>query len=197
MKSSYQIKYSVNFKISLILSELLIISLFVLFPEITSEENEKIYLDEITEIPGTPPTVQNFNSLHKKPAVPKIIFDNLIEEDKILDDVISESNSEGEYFSDKKEDGLNPNALSHDLTPRQIVEVLPEQSEDKIEGTLIIKLKIDANGKVAGHQLIRTDINCTDCIDKIINAVYQSLWEPATINGKLSEFWIEKTYLFN
>ncbi|MEJ2195207.1 MAG: hypothetical protein P8X73_10185, partial [Ignavibacteriaceae bacterium] len=76
-------------------------------------------------------------------------------------------------------------------------EVLPEEIDDKISGSLNLFLKIGTDGKVISHKVLFSSIECGNCIDKIISAVYRSKWLPGLLHGIEVEYWVEKSYVFN
>jgi len=185
--------YSRNFKISLILSELLIICAFMFSPNLMNDNffeiREPIFL--IDEIPIT---IQPNKYVSEKPKTPEIIITGEINESIILDDVIFAN------FEEKEVTGTNEEA---DLkrwerrSPRQLLEVLPDERNRNYNGLLQLKLKISNSGKVAEHVILFNSIDCEDCIKEILSAVYKSIWEPGIKNGTETEFWVEKSYTFN
>ena len=188
--------YSRNIKISLIISELLVICAFIFSPSITDnnffEIKEPIFL-----IDDIPITYQPYKYTPEKPSTPEIFIPGEISEPIILDDVIF-NNIENQETAGIIEIA-NENNLSkrERRSPRQLLEVLPEERDKNYSGSLQLKLKIDNSGKVTEHVILFNSMDCEDCLREIISAVYKSLWEPGMKNGTETEFWVEKSYIFN
>lgn len=81
--------------------------------------------------------------------------------------------------------------------PRLIYEEVPAAGENKFNGELQLSLKIDENGQVVDHRILSNSLDCTDCLNAIIQAAYKSKWEPAVVDGKKTAYWVEKSYIFN
>jgi hypothetical protein len=81
--------------------------------------------------------------------------------------------------------------------PRLIFEMVPSDEENKINGKLELSLKINEDGKVIDHKILFNSLDCSDCLNLIIHAAYKSKWEPAIVDGKKADFWVEKSYTFN
>ncbi len=81
--------------------------------------------------------------------------------------------------------------------PRLIFEVVPSEGENKYNGKLELSLKINENGQVVDHRILSNSLDCTDCLNAIIQAAYKSKWEPAIVDGKKSDYWVVKSYTFN
>lgn len=80
--------------------------------------------------------------------------------------------------------------------PRLIYEEVPSSGKNKFKGMLQLSLKINENGQVVDHRLLSNSLDCTDCLNAIIRAAYKSRWEPAIVDGKEADFWVEKSYTF-
>ena len=194
----YHKKYSLHLKISLIISEAIVILLFLFSPSISTEKDETIYLDEISFVEIIPPMTLLDNYFRSKPPLPPIVLNNFIDDDIILVDVILNENKSDTSISEISTTFLNTDKNYRiNSVPRQIMEVLPQQSEGKFHGSITLQLKINKNGKVSDYKILFSDINCKNCVEEIVTAAYQSTWEPALIKGKTEEYWIEKTYNFN
>ena len=81
--------------------------------------------------------------------------------------------------------------------PRQILEVLPEQSDEKYQGKIILSLWIDKKGKAKDHKVLMNTTGSKECLDHVLKAAYKSKWQPVVIDSNIYEYWIEKTYVFN
>ena len=193
----YHKYYSLHFKISLIISEIIVILLFLFTPSLSTNKNRVIFLDEISSTEIIPLTILPENSYYSKPTVPEIILSNFTDDDIILEDVSANKKRNDTANSELSASLINDTKFKLNSIPRQIMEVLPQQSEGEFYGSVTLRLKIDKNGKVSDYKILFSDINCKNCIEKILAAAYQSIWEPAQIKGKTTEYWIEKTYNFN
>lgn len=190
-------RYSVNFKISLIFSELIIITAFLIAPDVEynnpPDTNEPLIL--IDEIPIT---IQNSEYASKKPVTPVIVITEEISEPEILDDIAIPNNfANVNQAVENQNIAINENVKLDRKPPRQILEVLPEKKNFSYVGTLILKIKIDSRGKVTDHLILFNSLECKDCLSEIISAIYKSIWEPGVKEGIAMEYWVEKSYTFN
>jgi hypothetical protein len=190
--------YSRNIKLGIIVSELILITLFKFFPDLNSSNQFKYDNDPIILMSDIPVTIQSTKKkAFVKPSAPKIVFIDEIEEPEILEDVQNVG-----YTSYENDDVVNEsNAAARisllSMMPRQVLEVLPDKKADQLNGEVNLYVKINENGQVTEHKILYNSLNCTDCLSRVIIAVYKSRWEPAMINGKQVEYWVEKTYNFN
>lgn len=190
-------RYSVNFKISLIFSELIIITAFLIAPDVEynnpPDTNEPLIL--IDEIPIT---IQNSEYASKKPVTPVIVITEEISEPEILDDIAIPNNfANVNQAVENHNIAINENVKLDRKPPRQILEVLPEKKNFNYVGTLLLKIKIDSRGKVTDHLILFNSLECKDCLSEIISAIYKSIWEPGVKEGIAMEYWVEKSYTFN
>lgn len=190
-------RYSVNFKISLIFSELIIITAFLIAPDVEynnpPDTNEPLIL--IDEIPIT---IQNSEYASKKPVTPVIVITEEISEPEILDDIAIPNNfANVNQAVENHNIAVNENVKLDRKPPRQILEVLPEKKNLNYVGTLLLKIKIDSRGKVTDHLILFNSLECKDCLSEIISAIYKSIWEPGVKEGIAMEYWVEKSYTFN
>ena len=188
--------YSRNIKISLILSELLVICAFLFSPKITDNNFPEIR-EPIFLIDDIPITFQHNKFASEKPSTPEIFISAEISEPVILDDVIFKNIVDQETENNNEVADVNNLNKWERKSPRQLLEVLPDERDRNYSGSLQLKLKIDNSGKVAEHVVLFNSIECEDCLSEIISAVYKSLWEPGMKNGTETEFWVEKSYTFN
>ena len=189
--------YSRNFKLGLILSELLIICAFLFSPGIRDSQfheiNEPLILFE-----DIPVTVQQNIFSSVPPKVPEIIIAENISDPIILDDIMITENSRKESVTEETLKTVsNANPFPERRTPRQLLEVLPDKSKKNYNGSIQFRLKIDIYGKVAEHVILFNSLECEDCLKEIISSVYKSVWEPGISKGSQTEFWVEKSYTFN
>jgi hypothetical protein len=189
--------YSRNIKISLILSELLIICVFLFSPEINQNKIKK-YSEPLIFIDDIPITIQPVRNISIEPKTPEIFINAEIDEPVILDDIVfSKTEQQDLSLSNNVTDAIKINKAGESSPPRQLLEVLPDKKSVNYSGSLKLKLKINSSGKVADCIILFNSIDCEDCLKEIISAVYKSQWKPARKNGSETEFWVEKSYTFN
>jgi len=186
-----------NLLISIIISELLCIVAFLFSPDSSKTSFEVKYADPIILINNIQPTIQSPKRKRIKPPTPVIVIADAIEEPEIMDDVIVASTSSKKEDSDASKDFTVLESSSISTAPRLTFEVIPEGKDDKISGSLNLFLKIGTNGKVTSHKVLFSSIECENCMDKIISAVYRSKWQPALSHGIEVDYWVEKSYVFN
>jgi hypothetical protein len=87
--------------------------------------------------------------------------------------------------------------LPAESMPRLIYEKVPSEGENKFNGELQLSLKINENGKVVDHRILSNSMDCTNCLNEIIQAAYKTKWEPAIVDGKKIDYWVVKSYAFN
>ena len=180
-------------QISLIISEIILILTFLFFPQSFNEKKEivigeSIYLSEII-----PPTLQKISSVLPPPKVPIPVISDDVDAFDLLDDVEIISSDIVSEISKKEstQTGIT------NTSPRLTYEILPENKEKLISGTLNLSLKIDQTGKVIEHKILRNSIECEKCLKNLIDIVYKSRWEPAYKNGSRITDWVQKSYVFN
>jgi hypothetical protein len=132
-----------------------------------------------------------------KPTAPVIFVADIIDEPEMLDDVkIATAKSKVEE-SDASEEVAILETGNYSTAPRLTFEVLPDEKDDQISGSLNLSLKIGKDGKVISHKVLFSTLECENCMDKIMSAVYRSKWQPAITNGIEVDYWVEKSYVFN
>jgi hypothetical protein len=195
-------EYKVHIKISLIISLSLIIVLFIIFPKISPPPPYvPVYQSLIITINDlTQNTVQSTIE-NPKPPEPKIIIPNTIEDPEALPDekifsILNNSNpgNGNNVQVAGNESGLDAPILP--FVPKQILEVLPHNSDEDINGYVEIKLKIGTNGKVIEYKVIANTTGSQKYLQSVIDAAYKSRWEPIKINNDKIVYWVEKTYTF-
>jgi len=197
-------EYRINFKLSLVASLLLCILLFLFFPFIASFPPPPAeYQSLLFTINDLAPITQQDKLANPKPPDPKIFTIAIIDEPEILPDeevkpiTKEETNSNGngnDSISDKGTPLILPQLP---FVPRQILEVLPQNTDENIKGLIVIKLKIGTDGKVIEHKVITNTTGSQKYSQSVINAAYKSKWEPVKIKANNVVYWIEKTYRFN
>ncbi len=196
MISVEKLHYKRNLLISLILSETIILLAFIWFPDFKSDGIETIVGEQIMISDIIPPTRQTSPNVlqPKKPPIQQISDEieafELLEDVEILASSLSENNS-------VETNNANVHRVYLNTVPRLSLEVLPDNKDGQLNGRLNLSIKISESGKVIGHKVLLNSLDCENCIDKIISAVYNSRWEPAVRNGIKAEYWVQKSYVFN
>jgi len=189
-------RYSINLKLSIILSEVIVICLFYFFPKLTPSTVKK-FNDPIILIDEIPITVQPAVELSQKPTPPQILISDLLEEPELLEDILTTSSTESEPATGVEHSVLTASLISLPQSPRQILEVLPEPNSQNISGSIKLSLKINEIGKVIDHKILYNNLKCDSCISEILAAAYKSKWELGINSGIIAEYWVEKTYSFH
>jgi hypothetical protein len=81
------------------------------------------------------------------------------------------------------------------FTPRQILEVIPE-SQSNYKGVIKLSVRIGKDGLVKDHKILQNTTNNPQCLVRVLEAAYRSKWQSVKIEGKIIEYWTEKTYRF-
>ena len=196
--------YSFNFKVSIIVSLLICILAFLLYPNLSSEKKEIPYFPEpVITLIDIPNTEQSSRAAPPMPAVPTISsLLNPIDEPEPLPDIKIKETSKYEGAPEgigKSEQGnatsiYESSALP--FIPRQILEVVPEKVEGA-EGYIKVRVLIGIDGFVKKHEILNNTTDSQICLKNVVDAVNKSRWQPITIEGEKIEYWIEKTYSFN
>ena len=195
-------EYRLHFEIGLMSSLLLCILLFLFFPEISPPaKHPPVYQSVLITINDiTQNTVQSEIS-NPKSKEPEIIIANVIYDPEILPDariVITGKNgnsgSRGNSYSTLNKSVLDAPQLP--FIPKQILEVLPGNTEGNISGYIDLRLKIGTDGKVIEHKVIANTTGSNEYLQSVIVAAYKSRWEPIKLNNNEIDYWVEKTYTF-
>ncbi len=189
--------YRRNILISIIISEILVISAFVLSPRESTHNTKIIISDPVILYDDIPQTIQRSAEPAPPPQIPPINITEEIEAYQTLDDVavIQSAAENGEESSD---DHQGDNHFQYVRSaPRLLYEVVPAGGEDDYHGRLQLSLKIDEDGRVIDHRILYNSLDCPDCLNNLIKAAYKSKWEPAVVNGIREDYWVVKSYTFN
>ncbi len=190
----YKTGYKKRLEISLILSLIVLIFLFYIFPIFISST---FILTDVLEpqiiVIDIPQTIQKYAKRPPHPTRPAILIPS--EDMAILDDVTLEFEDIqdliilGKVFNPDELEGLP-------YMPRQVLEVLPEKTENNPKGEILLSLHIDKNGKVKAHKVISNTTQSDICLQHVIKAAYSSRWQPVIIDSNIYEYWIYKSYQF-
>jgi hypothetical protein len=197
MKTFFQrnTQYSIILKLSIILSEIIFICLFYFFPKLTPAALNK-FNDPIIVIDEIPITIQPAIESMQSPIPPQILIADEIEEPDLLADILIIVDSKTNSLSGVEYPVVNASLSAIPKSPRQTLEVLPEQNEENISGSIKLSLKISETGNVIDHKILINNLECEGCLSKILAAAYKSRWESGKESGIAAEFWVEKTYSF-
>ena len=188
--------YRRNLLISMIISELLIISAFIFAPRLSSPERHILYNEPLIPFDKIPRTIQSLPIQNQSPEIPSIQISDEVEVFELLDDVrigLMESDQHNKHTSEYT---YSSKTRLMSSVPRLIFEVVPARDND-FNGILKLSLKINENGEVIDHRILYNSLDCTTCLNEIIQAAYRSKWEPAIVNGKKEDYWVMKSYSFN
>jgi hypothetical protein len=177
------------------LSEAIFICLFYFFPKLTPLTVKKLK-EPIILIDEIPITLQPPLELTQKPIPPQILFSDIMEEVEILADILIIENSKSKPVAGKEYPLISASLSSLTHSPRQILEVLPEQNKVQISGSIRLSLKINETGKVIDHKILYNNLSCDSCLSEILAAAYKSKWQTVINGGIYAEYWVEKTYSF-
>ncbi len=123
-----------------------------------------------------------------KPSIP-------VASDEI--DIIDEVELE-EAAAAINEAGLGDNKVGESFSEAtQILETIPKDTENKINGYITLHLQIGKNGRVKSCRIKESSLSDSSYASVVISAVMKSLWKPAVKNGKPVESWVTKTYSFD
>ncbi len=192
--------YKRNILISIIISELLVISAFVFSPKGIFPNQKFTFDDPVLLLDNIPQTVQSISKQASAPAheVPPIKITEEISAYEILGDV-SLTQGTAEKVDQSSDDLAGQGTVHYARSaPRLLYEVVPAGGEeDDYHGRLQISLKINTDGKVIDHRILFNSLDCVDCLNNLIRAAYKSKWEPAAVNGTNEDYWVVKSYSFN
>jgi hypothetical protein len=191
---TYKTGYIKRLELSLILSLVVLIFLFYVFPIFISGS---FILPEVPEpkiiVIDIPQTIQHYAKRPPQPTRPAILVPS--EDVEILDDIPMEYDDIQDLIDPGKV--FNPDELEGlPYMPRQVLEVLPEKAENNPKGEILLSLHIDKNGKVKAHKVISNTTHSDICLQHVIKAAYNSRWQPVIIDSNIYEYWIYKSYQF-
>ncbi len=195
-------EYRIVYKLSLIISLLFCILMFLYFPHIAPPPPVE-YQSLLFTINDLAPNTAQENIRNPKPPEPKILVPDVIDEPEILPDaeIVSKTKSEesgsGQGTSNNSGSGIALNAPELPFVPRQILEVLPQNVDKNAKGFIDLALKIGTDGHVLEHKIIDNTTGSNDILQSVLKAAYKSKWEAVKINNSHVVYWVEKTYKFN
>lgn len=189
------LNYHKKLELTFIIALLFLTIIMYLFPKFYAFSRELPELKPpqiiVIEIPRTVQIKVKRPPRPSRPAIPIPV-----DEIEILDDIqidfktMSDILSSEKIFSVDELDGLP-------YIPRQILEVLPEQGDEKYTGEVLLSLRIGKNGRVKEHKILKNTTNSPICLKSVITAAYNSRWQPVIIDSNIYEYWIQKSYQFN
>ena len=195
-------EYRFRFEISLISSLLLCILLFLFFPAIPPPpKHPPVYQSILITINDVTQNTVQANISGPKPPEPSILIPNIIDDAEILPDEKIDSKEKSDYSGNGSNnrlvsDNAGINAAQLPFIPKQILEVLPSNTDGDLTGYIDLRLKIGTDGKVIEHKVIANTTGSNKYLQSVIVAAYKSRWEPVKIDNNKIDYWVEKTYTF-
>ena len=169
------------------------IILFYLSPRVaaisTPKHNPPVIRIDVVDIPQTNQTQP------VRPRPQKPLVSALSEEVDILDDVEIQS----EEYDIKAASGINDIVQAIEklpVQPRQILEVVPQNKNENLQGKITLKLRIGMDGTVKEERILLDTIKDSDCLKQVLTAARNSRWQPIQLKGQKVEYWVEKSYIF-
>ncbi|QQS37293.1 MAG: energy transducer TonB [Ignavibacteriales bacterium] len=202
--SAGKYNYNRNLAISFVISIVIVISIFLFTPEPSAKKIVvKTTTDNFIPVEYIPVTHQSLSGEKLSSQVsennpPEIAVESIEPEladetETALTDIETASligdNGNEENVNEETQPGYN-------FSARQILEVIPGKKE-KINGSIKLSLLVNKDGLVKEHKIVSSSLDCGDCLENILDAVYKSKWQPLVIKGKKTEFWTDKQYVFN
>ena len=191
----YKSGYIKRLELSIVISLLMLIFLFYLFPKFISDS---FILPDFPKpqiiVINIPQTIQPNIKRPPRPTRPAIPVPS--EDMAILDDITIAIEDVDDWIAPDKI--FNPDELEGlPYMPRQVLEVLPEKTDDNPKGEILLSLHVDKNGKVKAHKVIRNSTQSQVCLISVLEAAYSSRWQPVIIDSNIYEYWIYKSYKFD
>ncbi len=171
---------------------ILLISVFLLFQRIP-EKNAPVPVFRVPALSVTiiPRTVQKTKTAPppEKPVIP-VSSDEI----DILDNIPVHYPKKNRNLHLETHGAYQVEELPY--VPRQILEVLPANCGQKIQGRIDLALLIDTEGHVKDVRVLKNTTASDLCLKNVLQAVHQSRWEAVTIDVKKVSYWISKSYVF-
>lgn len=184
-----KLNYQRNVELGILTALVCIILFFFVYQKVDRihSTNLELYPALSIKMIEMPRTVQEKNIRKMKPQLPFLPVP--AEETEILKDVVLLH--EQIIWTDS----LNlQGATSSPLMARQVFEVLPQKPDLPIHGAITLSIKIGIQGKVVEHIIVNNSTGSELYLKRVLEAVKKSRWQPARINGKFVESWVQKTY---
>lgn len=197
---SDKINYRRNFEISIIVSLILIIIAFFIFPKPDEKKDTVFYYGDMlittVDIPHT----------DQKPAAPPpptpivplqfVITDDLdfLPDVEIEENTLDAQTGSGEVQGPQspKDQVLQYSSLPY--KPRKSYAHVPKITG--CEGEIKLALHIGKDGKVIEHKVLKNTTNSDECLKRVLDSMYKSRWMPVVIEGDRFEFWLEESVIF-
>ena len=124
MQTEHKIHYKRNILVSIILSEVLTISAFLLSPDSSLRDKKNIYDEPIVLINDVPQTIQSNTARGARPTIPQVFIPDKVDAFDLLEDV--NLSAETYELNDRAstESAAHTNIRPVRSSPRQIFEVL-------------------------------------------------------------------------
>jgi hypothetical protein len=185
--------YRRNLEVSFIATLSVIILIFYLYPRFTQSSRQVAhYVVPTIEVLHIPSTTQNIIK-RPKPVKPFIPVES--EEIDFLDNVQIKELLQG----DSAAYNINSAPVSSKelpYTPRQLLDIIPEKTEEPVSGLIILSLRVGIDGEVKDYKVVKNTTDSNSCLQNVIKAALESKWESAVLRNQKVEYWIDKTYRF-
>jgi len=196
----YQLSHRIHIEKAIIVSLLLIIILFNVFPKrinIKYKEPEPVTLSlKIEDIPATEQKIRRGYPAPTRPVIPVPSEEPLFPENDTIDESTIQWNLGDSQFGTS---GITIGKIDT-IPPRPLVQVLPEYPEKlqrkKIEGSVKLFIKIDESGKVINVVVSTNSTGSEICKNAAIEAAYKSKYIPAIADKKNISMWTTCIYSF-
>ena len=197
---SDKIHYRRNFEISVIVSLVLTIIVFSIYPK-PEEKNDTVFyygdmLITTLDIPHT-------DQMPAAPAPPKPILPlQFVEVDdlELLPDVEVEENTLDTEFGEGEVNG--PKNPSDEVLQFSSLPYKPRKSYAHVpkitgcEGEIKLALHIGKDGRIKEHRVLINTTDSDECLNRVLESMYKSRWMPVIIEGDRFEFWLEESVIF-
>ncbi len=185
-------QFRLRFRIALILTLILCITTFYLFPRfgpITTPKKQTIRITiQVSEIP---PTHQPFAKKRIRPQVPEIGVPVVGEEADFPED-LPLNRTAGDTLTTYQLTGKPV-----EIPARPLLDVYPDISTTSCKGVVRLLLLVNRTGKIEAVEVLENTTGSRKCLNLAIQAARRSRWLPARINQQPVDSWVTKTYKFN
>ncbi len=181
-----------TFKQSLVITLILLITIFYFFPRFDKISHQKspeipikIYVSDI------PVTRQKQSARPPAPSKPSGVIPIPAEKDVLPEriEIGGDSSALSPAF---------PNAgIPAEVPARPLLEVYPDVSGTSCKGFIRILLLVNKQGKVESYEILENSTGSEKCAGLAITAARKSRWIAAKVGGEPVESWVTKTYKFN
>lgn len=187
-------KYGITFRISLILSMIVLIVLFYFFPRFSKMApigRENISVDlYVSDIPRT---IQNSEKKPLPPRRPESGIPVPAEENELPPEI----DIQNLQFSENSGEANTGQGVPVEVPAKPLLEFYPDVSGKSCKGYVRLLLLVGENGKIGSLEVIENTTGSKECLESASRAAKQSKWLPAKFKNKPVSSWVTKTYTFN